>query len=113
MCIGDRIKAVHTYQARTQQRVTFEYGLIDKLNDSTAHAHLLVKLLRGIPCNVNLIEHNPYPGCELAGSSRDRIARFASVLTDARVETVTRFRLGRQIQAACGQLQAGYGRPRS
>ncbi|NLZ03541.1 MAG: 23S rRNA (adenine(2503)-C(2))-methyltransferase RlmN [Phycisphaerae bacterium] len=111
--LAELLKAVHTYQARTQQRVTFEYVLIDKLNDSTAHAHLLVKLLRGIPCNVNLIEHNPYPGCELAGSSRDRIARFASVLTDAGVETVTRFRLGRQIQAACGQLQAGYGRARS
>lgn len=111
--LAELLKAVHTYQARTQQRVTFEYVLIDKLNDSTAHAHLLVKLLHGISCNVNLIEHNPYPGCELAGSSRERIARFASVLTDAGVETVTRFRLGRHIQAACGQLQAGYGRPRS
>ncbi len=111
--LAELLKAVHTYQARTQQRVTFEYVLIDKLNDSTAHAHLLVKLLHGFSCNVNLIEHNPYPGCELAGSSRERIARFASVLTDAGVETVTRFRLGRHIQAACGQLQAGYGRPRS
>ena len=58
---------------------------------------------------VNLIEHNPYPGCELAGSPRDRIAQFASILKDAGVETVTRFKLGRQIKAACGQLQAGYG----
>jgi len=46
----------------------------------------------------------------LTGSSRDRIARFASILKDAGVETVTRFKLGRRIKAACGQLQAGYGR---
>jgi 23S rRNA (adenine2503-C2)-methyltransferase len=108
--LAELLDAVRRYQAQTQQRVTFEYVLIDKLNDSSAHAHLLIKLLRGIPCNVNLIEHNPYPGCALAGSSRDRIAQFASVLKDAGLETVTRFKLGRQIKAACGQLQAGYER---
>jgi 23S rRNA (adenine2503-C2)-methyltransferase len=108
--LAELFEAVRTYQARTQQRVTFEYVLIDKLNDSTAHARQLVMLLRGLSCNVNLIEHNPYPGCALAGSSRDRIARFASALKDAGIETVTRFKLGRHIQAACGQLQAGYGR---
>jgi 23S rRNA (adenine2503-C2)-methyltransferase len=103
------LKAVRAYQDATQQRVTFEYVLIDKLNDSTDQAQTLVKLLRGILCNVNLIEHNPYPGCELAGSSRERIAEFASTLKEAGIETVTRFKLGRKIKAACGQLQAGYG----
>ncbi len=107
--LEELLEAVRTYQRQTQQRVTFEYVLIDKLNDSTAQARLLVKLLRGISCNVNLIEHNPFAGCSLAGSSRDRIARFASVLKEAGIETVTRFKLGRHIQAACGQLQAGYG----
>ncbi len=106
--LAELLEAIRTYQARTQQRVTFEYVLIDKLNDSTAHARQLVMLLRGISCNVNLIEHNPYPDCALVGSSRDRIARFASALKDAGVETVTRFKLGHHIQAACGQLQAGY-----
>ncbi|MDI6450719.1 23S rRNA (adenine(2503)-C(2))-methyltransferase RlmN [Anaerobaca lacustris] len=106
--LAELLEAIRAYQARTQQRVTFEYVLIDRLNDSTAHARQFVMLLRGFSCNVNLIEHNPYPGCALAGSSRDRIARFASVLKDAGVETVTRFKLGHHIQAACGQLQAGY-----
>ncbi len=106
--LAELLDAIRTYQVRTQQRVTFEYVLIDKLNDSTAHAQMLIKLVRGISCNINLIEHNPYPGCELAGSPRDRIAQFASILKDAGVETVTRFKLGRQIKAACGQLQAGY-----
>ncbi len=106
--ISELLEAVRAYQGATGQRVTFEYVMIDRLNDSVAHARLLVKLLRGIMYNVNLIEHNPYPGCALAGSSRQRIARFAAALKDAGVETTTRFRLGRGIKAACGQLQAGY-----
>jgi len=100
--------AISLYQDRTSQRVTFEYVLIDGLNDSEAHACALVRRLRGLSCNVNLIEHNPYAGCKLAGSSRDRIALFAAILKEAGIETVTRFKLGRHIKAACGQLQAGY-----
>jgi 23S rRNA (adenine2503-C2)-methyltransferase len=106
--IAELFKAIRTYQNKTEQRVTFEYVLIDKINDSTTHARMLVKLLRGMACNVNLIEHNPYEGCEFTGSSRDRIAHFAAVLKEAGIETTIRFRLGRSIQAACGQLQAGY-----
>lgn len=102
------LEAVRAYQARTGQRVTFEYVMIEKLNDTVNHARLLVKLLRGLMVNVNLIEHNPFPGCKFAGSPRDRIQRFASVLKEAGIETTTRFRMGRKIQAACGQLQAGY-----
>ncbi len=109
--IAELLEAVRTYQARTGQRVTFEYVLIDKVNDSVTHAHLLVKLLRGLMYNVNLIEHNPFSGCEFTGSSRERIQRFASALKQAGVETTIRFRMGRRIKAACGQLQAGY-RPR-
>ena len=106
--IAELFKAIRTYQAKTGQRVTFEYVLIEKINDSTTYARMLVKLLRGLSCNVNLIEHNPYEGCEFTGSSRDRIAHFAAVLKDAGIETTIRFRLGRNIKAACGQLQAGY-----
>ena len=103
------LAAVRDYQATTGQRVTFEYVLIGKLNDFAAQARALVKLLRGIMCNVNLIEHNPYPGCAYAGSRRATIAQFASLLKEAGVETTTRFRMGRGIHAACGQLRAGYG----
>ncbi len=106
--LGELLEAVRAYQARTRQRVTFEYVLIEKVNDSVNHARMLVKLLRGLVHNVNVIEHNPYSGCEFRGSSRERIGRFASALKDAGVETTTRFRMGRRIQAACGQLQAGY-----
>jgi 23S rRNA (adenine2503-C2)-methyltransferase len=106
--LAELLEAVRAYQARTGQRVTFEYVLMDKVNDSVLHARLLVKLLAGLMYNINLIEHNPYQGFEYAASSRQRIQRFASVLKDAGVETTIRFRMGRGIKAACGQLQAGY-----
>jgi 23S rRNA (adenine2503-C2)-methyltransferase len=106
--IADVLDAVRAYQAKTGQRVTFEYVMIDKVNDTLNYAKLLVKLLRGLMCNVNLIEHNPFSGCEFTASSRDRIGRFAAALKEAGLETTIRFRMGRRIQAACGQLQAGY-----
>ena len=106
--LAELLDAVRDYQAKTGQRVTFEYVLMDKVNDSVLHARMLVKLLRGLMYNVNLIEHNPYAGFEYAASSRQRIQRFASVLKDAGIETTIRFRMGRGIKAACGQLQAGY-----
>jgi 23S rRNA (adenine2503-C2)-methyltransferase len=106
--LAELLEAVRFYQAETGQRVTFEYVLIDKVNDSVTHARMLVKLLRGLMYNVNLIEHNPFSGCEFTGSNRERIQRFASALKEAGVETTIRFRMGRRIKAACGQLQAGY-----
>jgi len=106
--LSELIDAIRAYQAETGQRVTFEYILIDRVNDTVNHARLLVKLLRGLMYNMNLIEHNPFSGCEFAGSSRDRIQRFADELKEAGVETTIRFRMGRGIKAACGQLQAGY-----
>jgi 23S rRNA (adenine2503-C2)-methyltransferase len=106
--IADLLAAVRFYQSRTRQRVTFEYVMIKGLNDSAGHAKMLVKLLDGLACNVNLIEHNPYPGCEFAGSDSGRIRQFASVLERAGIETTVRFRMGRSIQAACGQLGAGW-----
>jgi len=109
--IAELLDAVRAYQAQTNQRVTFEYVMIEKVNDTINHAKLLVKLLRGLMYNVNLIEHNPFTGCEFTGSSRERIQRFADILKEASVETTIRFRMGRKIKAACGQLQAGY-RPR-
>jgi 23S rRNA (adenine2503-C2)-methyltransferase len=106
--IAELMKAVRFYQDRTRQRVTFEYVLIKGLNDSTSHAKMLVKLLNGFLCNVNLIEHNPFPGCEFMGSGRERMAQFASVLDHAGIEKVIRFRKGRGIKAACGQLGADW-----
>jgi len=104
--IANLLKAVRFYQERTGQRVTFEYVLIKGLNDSVNHARMLAKLLSGLMRNVNLIEHNPHPGCGYAGSDSKRIKQFASILEQAGIETTIRFRMGRGIKAACGQLGA-------
>lgn len=106
--IAELLKAVRFYQDRTRQRVSFEYVMIKGLNDSPAHARMLVNLLRGLMCHVNLIEHNPHPGCEFAGSDSGRIKQFASILERAGIETTVRFRMGRGIRAACGQLGADW-----
>ena len=106
--ISELIKAVRFYQDRTRQRVTFEYVLIKGLNDSAGHATMLIKLLKGLACNVNLIEHNPFPGCKYAGAGSARIRKFAAFLDNAGIETTTRFRMGRNIKAACGQLGADW-----
>jgi len=106
--VAELMRAVRDYQTETGQRVTFEYVMIEKTNDTVNHANLLIKLLRGLMCNVNLIEHNPFSGCEFTASSRDRIQKFADTLKEAGLETTIRFRMGRGIKAACGQLQAGY-----
>jgi 23S rRNA (adenine2503-C2)-methyltransferase len=105
--LAELLESVRYYQSKTKQRVTFEYVLMKGVNDNVVHARMLVKLLRGIMCNVNLIEHNPLKGCEYVGSGGERIERFAGILSDAGVETTVRFRMGRSINAACGQLGAG------
>ncbi len=106
--IAELLKVVRFYQDRTRQRVSFEYVMIKGLNDSPAHARMLVSLLRGLMCHVNLIEHNPHPSCQLVGSGSERIKQFASILERAGIETTVRFRMGRDIRAACGQLGADW-----
>jgi 23S rRNA (adenine2503-C2)-methyltransferase len=106
--IAELFKAVRFYQGKIHQRVTFEYVLIKGLNDSAGHATMLVKLLKGLSGNVNLIEHNPFPGCKYVGTDRTRVREFAAVLDEAGIETTTRFRMGRNIKAACGQLGADW-----
>ena len=101
------LDAVKSYQARTKERVTFEYVLMKGVNDSLAQTHMLVKLLRGLKCNVNLIEYNPHPGCEFKPSSTERIEGFARAVEQSGIETTIRLRFGRTINAACGQLTAG------
>ena len=96
--------ALKYYQLKTEQRVTFEYVLIKGLNDSQLHAQMLAKLAHQVKCNVNLIEYNPHSLCPFAASSRGTIKRFTQILEDAGIETTIRFKKGRKIKAACGQL---------
>jgi 23S rRNA (adenine2503-C2)-methyltransferase len=87
-----------------QRRVTFEYVMLDDVNDSLAHAEALVRLLKGVPAKVNLIPFNPFPGTVYRRSPQARIDRFREVLLAAGLMTITRRTRGEEIDAACGQL---------
>ena len=92
--------------------VTFEYVMLDGVNDSDAHARELVALVADTPCKFNLIPFNPFPGAGLAGSPRTRIRAFGEILLAAGIVTTIRKTRGDDIDAACGQL-AGAVRDRT
>ncbi len=87
-----------------RQRITFEYTLIDGMNDSDADARRLVELLRGIPCKVNLIAMNEHPASPWRAPSGARVRRFQEILQAAGYTAFLRTRRGDDIAAACGQL---------
>ena len=92
--------------------ITFEYVMLDGVNDSDAHARELVALVRDTPCKFNLIPFNAFPEAGLQGSSRTRIRAFGEVLLQAGIVTTIRRTRGDDIDAACGQL-AGAVRDRT
>lgn len=92
--------------------ITFEYVMLDGVNDSDAHARALIALVRDVPCKFNLIPFNPFPDSGLRRSPAARIRAFAQHLVDAGIVTTTRRTRGDDIDAACGQL-AGEVRDRT
>lgn len=86
--------------------ITFEYTLMEKVNDEVFHAKELVKLLKeeNVPSKINLIPFNPYPGTPYKRPSNNRIHRFKDILTEAGFTTTIRRTRGDDIDAACGQL---------
>jgi len=84
--------------------VTFEYVMLDGVNDTPGHARGLVDLVRNVPCKFNLIPFNPFPGTEFRRSPRERISAFQAILSDAGLVTTIRRTRGEGIDAACGQL---------
>ncbi len=84
--------------------ITFEYVMLDGVNDSVQQAHELVKLMSDVPCKFNLIPFNPFPQTPYKRSRPDAIARFKDVLMQADIITTTRKTRGDDIAAACGQL---------
>ncbi len=84
--------------------VTFEYVMLDGVNDAVQQAHELVKLVADVPCKFNLIPFNPFPQASYKRSKPDSIARFKDVLMQADIITTTRKTRGDDIAAACGQL---------
>lgn len=84
--------------------ITFEYVMLDGVNDSDRHAERLLAVVRDVPCKFNLIPFNPFPNSGLRRSPAERIRRFAQRLTDAGIVTTIRRTRGDDIDAACGQL---------
>ena len=84
--------------------ITFEYVMLDGVNDSDEEAHALVSLVQDVPCKLNLIPFNPFPNSGYKRSSHARIRRFSEILQQAGIVTTTRKTRGDDIDAACGQL---------
>lgn len=84
--------------------ITFEYVMLDGVNDTDADARALLHLVRDVPCKFNLIPFNPFPDSGYRRSPQERVRRFAGILADAGVVTTTRKTRGDDIAAACGQL---------
>jgi 23S rRNA (adenine2503-C2)-methyltransferase len=84
--------------------ITFEYCMLDGVNDQDQHAKELIRLLKGLHCKLNLIPFNPFPESGLKRSPAARVKEFAQILQDAQIVTTVRKTRGDDIAAACGQL---------
>lgn len=109
--IATLLEACRAYPAGDRW-VTFEYVMLDGVNDSDAEARDLVRLLKGIPAKVNLIPFNPWPGSNYQCSKPDRIEAFARIVSSAGYPSPVRTPRGRDILAACGQLKTASERQR-
>jgi 23S rRNA (adenine2503-C2)-methyltransferase len=103
--LAELLAAIRDYlEAAPRDFVTFEYVMLDGVNDSTQHAHELVKLVGDLPCKFNLIPWNPFPEAPYQRSSNNAIHRFRAILQDAGFVVTVRKTRGDDIDAACGQL---------
>ncbi len=103
--IAELLDACVRYLERAPRNfVTFEYVMLDGVNDSPDQARALAARVRDVPCKVNLIPWNPFPGAEFRTSPRARILAFQRTLADAGLVATIRKTRGDNIDAACGQL---------
>lgn len=111
--IAELLEACTRYQSvAPRDFITFEYCMLDGVNDQPEHARQLVVLMRthaanGLSCKFNLIPFNPFPASGLLRSDMSKVAAFAKILMDAGIVTTVRKTRGDDIDAACGQLAGG------
>lgn len=106
--IASILAACHDYvKGKSQRKITFEYVMLQAVNDSPVHAQALVKLLRNLPVKINLIPFNSFSESGYQSTSSERIDQFRDILLQADLVTVTRKTRGGDINAACGQLATG------
>jgi len=99
------IAAAREFPLRNRERITFEYVLLNGMNDSVENAREVSDLLRGMRAKVNLIALNPGPGIQFSTPAEERVAAFQEVLMKAGIPAFVRRPRGRDIFAACGQLK--------
>lgn len=97
--------AAREFPLRARERLTFEYVLLDEVNDSAQDARQVVQLIRGIRAKMNLIALNPGPGIDFRTPSERRVFEFQQTMLEAGIPTFIRRPRGRDIYAACGQLK--------
>ncbi|MBL0086011.1 MAG: 23S rRNA (adenine(2503)-C(2))-methyltransferase RlmN [Ideonella sp.] len=109
--LGELLQACQHYLDQAPRDfITFEYCMLDGVNDQAEHAQALVALVSGragavrVPCKFNLIPFNPFPASGLRRSSKEQVMSFARILQDAGIVTTVRKTRGEDIDAACGQL---------
>ena len=107
--IAQLMQACRSYlDGNRGRKITFEYVMLDGINDSLEHARELVRLIGGIPCKLNLIPFNPYPHALFRCSDQAAIDRFRDYTAGKGIVTVTRRARGDDIDAACGQLVGAF-----
>ncbi|GAA6208884.1 23S rRNA (adenine(2503)-C(2))-methyltransferase RlmN [Cognatishimia sp. WU-CL00825] len=107
------LEALRAYpRVSNSERITFEYVMLNGVNDSKEDAHRLVELIKGIPAKINLIPFNEWPGAPYTRSSNNRIHAFADIIHDAGYASPIRRPRGEDIFAACGQLKSATERER-
>src|SRR5438552_10081597 len=99
------LAAAREFPLQKREKLTFEYVLLDGVNDSVAHARETADLIRGIRAKVNLIALNPGPGIDFKTPAARRVEEFQRTLVEADIPTFVRRPRGRDIYAACGQLK--------
>jgi 23S rRNA (adenine2503-C2)-methyltransferase len=104
--LGDLLDACQRLPIARRNRITFEYVMLDGVNDSSADAHRLVKLMRPMRAKVNLLFFNPFQGTPFRPSPRPRVEDFLEVLRQGNLTATLRESRGGDIAAACGQLYA-------
>ena len=102
--LSEILEVCRKFPLKKRNRITFEYVLLNEVNDTPDDALRLVKLLSGIKAKVNLIPLNPAPGIPFARPSDARVDRFAQILADRHISVSVRKSRGQDIRAACGQL---------
>ena len=111
--IAELLDALRAYpKVSNSERITFEYVMLDGVNDSDEDARRLVKLIEGIPAKINLIPFNEWPGAPYKRSSNNRIRAFADIIYKAGYASPIRTPRGEDIMAACGQLKSATERAR-